>query len=69
MPRLVLDLTKTVEENASDYFEKAKKIKKKIKGAELALLQHIRKLNEMEAKQEKSDVEESKKSAVQQRKK
>src|SRR3989338_1378632 len=69
MAKLTLDLTKSVEENASDYFEKAKKIKKKIKGAEDALKQHIRKLNELEAKQEKSDAEEAKKSEVQQRKK
>src|SRR3989338_6918719 len=69
MAKLTLDLTKSVEENASDYFEKAKKIKKKIKGAEEALKQHIRKLNELEAKQEKSDAEEVKKSEVQQRKK
>lgn len=69
MPQLTLDLTKSVEENASDYFEKAKKIKKKIKGAEEAFKQHIKKLNELEAKQEKSDAEELKKSEVQQRKK
>ncbi len=68
MAKLILDLTKSLEENASDYFEKAKKIKKKIKGAEEALKQHIRKLNELEAEREKFDAEEVKKSEVQQRK-
>ena len=37
MATIVLDLKKSVEENASDYFEKAKKMKKKIKGAEEAI--------------------------------
>ena len=48
MTRLVLDLKKSIEENASDYFEKAKKIKKKIKGAEEALQQSLKKLKELE---------------------
>lgn len=69
MPRLTLDLTKSVEENASDYFEKAKKIKKKIKGAEGALHQNLKKLSELESKMEKFNLEEEKKSLVQQRKK
>jgi len=58
MTRLVLDLKKSIEENASDYFEKAKKIKKKIKGAEQALQQSLKKLKELEAKKEKLDAEE-----------
>ena len=56
--RLVLDLAKGVEQNASDYFEKAKKIKKKIKGAEEALQQNIKKLEELEKKKEKFKAEE-----------
>ena len=65
MPRLVLDLKKSVEENASDYFEKAKKIKKKIKGAEEALHQNLKKLEELEKKKEKFESEEEiKKEAV-----
>jgi len=65
MPRLVLDLKKSVEQNASDYFEKAKKIKKKIKGAEEALEQNIRRLKELETKKEKFEAkEEIKKEAV-----
>ncbi|MBI2522753.1 DUF814 domain-containing protein [Candidatus Woesearchaeota archaeon] len=63
--RLVLDLTKGVEQNASDYFEKAKKIKKKIKGAEEALQQNLKKLKELEQKKEKFEAEEGiKKEAV-----
>src|SRR3989338_179955 len=62
--RLVLDLTKGVEQNASDYFEKAKKIKKKIKGAEEALEQNIRKLEELEKKKEKSESKEEKQVAA-----
>jgi len=61
MTRLVLDLKKSIEENASDYFEKAKRIKKKIKGAEEALQQSLRKLRDLEAKKEKFDLEEEKK--------
>ena len=65
MPRLVLDLKKSVEQNASDYFEKAKKIKRKIKGAEEALEQNLRKLKELEQKKEKFEAEEEiKKEAV-----
>ena len=69
MPTLVLDLKKSVEENASDYYEKAKKIKKKIKGAEEALQQNIKKLEELEKKKEKSGLEEEKAKNVVSRKK
>jgi len=61
MPRLVLDLKKSIEENASDYYEKAKKMKKKIKGAEEALQQSLKKLKDLEAKKEKSDAQEKEK--------
>src|SRR3989344_3809347 len=63
MARLVLDLTKTVEQNAAAYFEKAKKAKKKIEGAEKALQHSLRELKELEAKQEKElkKLEEKKK--------
>jgi len=36
---ITLDLRKTVEQNASDYFDKAKKAKKKIEGVKKALIQ------------------------------
>ena len=63
MARLILDLTKTVEQNAAAYFEKAKKAKKKIEGAEKALQHSLRELKELEAKQEKElkKLEEKKK--------
>lgn len=66
MARLVLDLTKTVEQNAAAYFEKAKKIKKKIEGAEKALQHSIKELKELEAKQEKElkKLEEKKRRPV-----
>lgn len=69
MTRLVLDLKKSLEENASDYFEKAKKIKKKIKGAEEALQQSLKKLKELEAKKEKFDAEEKQFKKLPERKK
>ncbi len=53
MARLTLDLTKTVEQNAAAYFEKAKKIKKKIIGAEKALQDSLRQIKDLEAKKEK----------------
>jgi len=68
MVRLVLDLKKSIEENASDYFEKAKKIKRKIKGAKEALQQSIKKLKDLEAKKEKL-VAEEKENKVPERKK
>lgn len=69
MVRLVLDLKKSIEENASDYFEKAKKIKKKLKGAEIALKQNLKKLKEMESKKEKSDAKEEQLKKIPERKK
>jgi predicted ribosome quality control (RQC) complex YloA/Tae2 family protein len=68
MVKLALDLKKSVEENASDYFEKAKKLKKKITGAHDALKENIKKLDKLlkekekfDAKQEESRVKERKK--------
>ncbi len=69
MTTLVLDLKKSIEENASDYFEKAKKIKKKLKGAEEALQQSINKLKELEKKKEKLSMEEEQKTKAKERKK
>ena len=69
MARLVLDLNKSIEENASDYFEKAKKIKKKMKGAQDALKKSLKKLKELEAKKEKYDKEEEKGKKLKERKK
>jgi predicted ribosome quality control (RQC) complex YloA/Tae2 family protein len=68
MARLILDLKKSIEENASNYFEKAKKIKKKIKGAEEALQQSIKKLKDLERKKEKLEAEEKENKVVERNK-
>ena len=68
MARLILDLTKTVEENAGLYFEKAKKIKKKLMGAEKALGENQKKLREMEEKHEKELLKKSREEEFRQRK-
>ncbi|MCK5025671.1 MAG: DUF814 domain-containing protein [Nanoarchaeota archaeon] len=54
MARIELDIKKSLEENASSYFEKAKKAKKKIAGAKKALEKAREKL---ECLEEKKDVE------------
>ena len=54
MTKLVLDLTKGIEDNAAGYFERAKKIKKKIEGAESALAASMKKLEELQEKKEKA---------------
>jgi len=69
MTKLTLDLTKSLNENAAAYFEKAKKIKKKIEGAEAALSETLKKLHELEAKKEKIILEQSKKEKIPERKK
>ena len=68
MTRLVLDLTKSIDENAAAYFEKAKKIKKKAEGAEKALNESIRKLHEFGLKREKMLLEKSKQEKSRERK-
>src|SRR3989338_9469069 len=69
MIRIELDLTKSIDENAAVYFEKAKKIKKKIAGAERALQDSLKKLKELEAKKEKLILQESKDAPFKERKK
>src|SRR3989338_700530 len=57
MARLILDINKSVEQNASLYYDKAKKIKKKIEGARKALADTQKKLEKIEKqklKEEKS---------------
>ncbi len=48
--RISLDFTKTIEENAASYFNKAKKAKKKIEGATKALEKSKEKLAKLEEK-------------------
>lgn len=65
MTKLTLDLKKSVEQNASDYFEKAKKSKKKIEGARKAIAIQKKRLIEIEKEApkhvEKTNVEVRKK--------
>ena len=67
MARIVLDLTKSIDENAAAYFEKAKKIKKKIGGAEKALSENLRILEKLESQKEKIILETSKKEKLKER--
>jgi len=60
MARITLDINKSIEQNASLYYDKAKKIKKKIQGAKEALEETKRKLKKLEkekAKEEKKNKE------------
>lgn len=69
MTTVVLELKKSVDQNASTYFEKAKKAKKKHQGAEEALKRSLKKLKELENKKEKFDAEEKQKETLKERKK
>jgi len=68
MTRITLDLTKSIEENAAAYFERAKKVKKKIGGAEAALNENLKKLEELEHKRDKITAEKSKQEKLKERK-
>ncbi len=57
--RISLYLEKSIEENASLYYEKAKKLKKKLVGAKEALEKSLKKLKELEKK--KIELKEKKK--------
>ncbi len=56
MTKLTIDITKSIEENASLYYEKAKKMKKKAEGAKKALEENLRKVKKLE--KEKKIIEE-----------
>ncbi|MBW2975412.1 DUF814 domain-containing protein [Candidatus Woesearchaeota archaeon] len=59
MPSLTIDISRSIEQNAALYYDKAKKIKKKIEGAREALEETKNKLNKLEkekAKQEEKEV-------------
>ena len=68
MTKLTLDLTATIEENATYYFEKAKKTKRKIDGARQSLEENKKKLEQLSQKRDKQ-LEKAKKSESLQRKK
>src|SRR3989338_3320686 len=53
MAKVTLYLDKSIEQNAALYYEKAKKIKRKLEGAKAALGASLKKLEKLEKKQEK----------------
>ena len=53
MPRITIDLNKSIEQNAGVYFDKAKKMKKKIRGAKEALANSEKKLADLLKKKDK----------------
>jgi len=55
MTRISLELNKSIEQNASVYYEKAKKAKKKIQGAKEALAETLKKLKKVEKQKLKED--------------
>lgn len=57
MTEVILDINKSVEENASGYYESAKKIKKKIEGAREAIARTEEKLAKLEKQKSKIKVE------------
>ena len=64
MVKLTLDITKTLEQNAANYFEKAKKAKRKIEGAEGMLERAKAKLkvlveNELKEESPPEEIEEA----------
>jgi predicted ribosome quality control (RQC) complex YloA/Tae2 family protein len=56
MTKITLNLDKTIEENASVYFEKAKKAKKKIEGATEAIIKSKQKLKKIIKNNEKNKI-------------
>jgi predicted ribosome quality control (RQC) complex YloA/Tae2 family protein len=67
--RLTLDITKSVEENASHYFEMAKHARKKAEGAKEALEETKIKLTLLEKEIETKTLEEKEKAGKKERKK
>jgi predicted ribosome quality control (RQC) complex YloA/Tae2 family protein len=69
MARITLYLNKSIEENAGIYFDKAKKMKKKIEGAKEALIASEKKLADLMKKKEKELKKEEKKQTIEREKK
>ncbi len=57
MARITLDINQSLEQNASLYYDKAKKIKKKIEGAKGALEETKKKIKKLEKEKAKEDKE------------
>jgi predicted ribosome quality control (RQC) complex YloA/Tae2 family protein len=51
MTEIIIDLRKTLEQNASDYFEKAKKAKHKIETIKKVIYMYKNKLEKLEKEQ------------------
>ena len=62
-----LDINKTVEQNAEEYYKKVKKAKKKLEGVKGALIKLEKKLNK--AKEEKDKQEKDKKKTIKEKRK
>lgn len=60
MARITLDINKSLEQNAALYYDKAKKIKKKIEGAKKALEEAKKKLEKLEKEKAKEEKEQIK---------
>jgi len=69
MAKLVLDLNKSLEENASGYYDSAKKLKKKLVGAKEAIKKSRKKLRILKGKKEEYDQKEKEILKVKERKK
>ncbi|MFH2020027.1 MAG: NFACT RNA binding domain-containing protein [archaeon] len=65
--KIAIDFTKSLEENASDYFEEAKTAKRKAEGARKALEETHAKLKELEKNIETEDTKEKAKKAARKR--
>lgn len=59
--KIELDPKKTVQQNAAEYFEKAKKLRRKAEGAKEALARFATKLRQAEKKEAKAEAEKPKK--------
>jgi len=69
MTKLVLHLNKSLEENASMYFDSSKKIKKKIAGAKEALEKSKKKLIRLESKNDDFNTKKKEEESIKARKK
>ena len=67
--KLTIDITKTVDENAASYFEKAKKAKKKLQGAKRTLEEFKKKQEKAKRDVENTEIESSIKKLDNQKKK
>ena len=62
--KITIDITKSVEENASCYYEKAKKLKRKIEGAKRAIEMLKKQLEELKKNSRVEKVSFTKKEKV-----